>query len=901
MKPQPAAADDAQAASTAVDLFVKGGQAAGLPISDTEAEVVKQIVTCGLNGTAIGSCVRNAAVAAAIQQIGAGNDVAGATACLLGGKPATTCVNEAVVKGLPEEARPMVSCMMAGKSNVADCSKKFVEGMIVDKVPAEFRPAATCIIETGNAANCSKDLIIQQVTSRLPPDVRDQANTIVNCLGGNNPQGCIASASTPEQIKPLVACATASNANVGQCMADFAAKDMPDGVAKSMVGCIGEGADFGKCAAQKGITSAADLAKSQISKAQQDAIQKALDTIDKLRPDADYTIEAGRNGNATIKNILMVADGIKKRDWYEFTMGAGPEIIKIAGGVILSVFLTPAVAGVLGPALEAMVNNDVAAANRALEAAGKGDAVGFAQTVFEWYENSFIDKPCALAGDSKARDTICGGLSDAIKFISNSGGDLAKKLLGAGKDVLEWIGVWGTVDDVATFGWNKLKGAVATVGHILGIGSDEWKAPADCAAPGRESPSDYLANHFLTCLPRAAAFAVAGGRADTAKITADCNSYFGRCVDPKQKGSVTDMCSRMSATLANLTGQVSGGITTTAQFYADSGIGMANLASAAYEQWQSSGGVVGDLCAADFWKSYEQVYADKCAAFVNGPFPLAPTSSIGGVCPSMPTSANASRQACIASLRAASAARKGQIAGPNSDFCKQQKDWIAQHPCTVENAGKPIALPDGRQIASVKIDCPPAVRKTMPGTMDGPAAFKPKPLKRQTPPFGHSGPADEAKRLTPPGSPRAGGVVTVPLKRGPSAMDVLGDSISDNGLNNVAGNAGGPGLTRFPNSRGGPAGTRTSMPSARNNPGGGVNAPKGKPQDNGGSGGYGTTDGRTGNAPITGGGKPITSNRPKDVGGIKPTHGGSTKPAAQPDDRIDYGVCCARSDDLHVH
>ena len=108
-RPEAARADDAQAAGVAVDLFVRGSQVAGLPISETEAEVVKQIVTCGLNGTEIGSCVRNMAVAVALKELGAGNDVAGAASCLISGKPAVACVNEAVVKGLPEAAQPMVS------------------------------------------------------------------------------------------------------------------------------------------------------------------------------------------------------------------------------------------------------------------------------------------------------------------------------------------------------------------------------------------------------------------------------------------------------------------------------------------------------------------------------------------------------------------------------------------------------------------------------------------------------------------------------------------------------------------------------------------------------------------------------------------------------------------------
>ena len=865
-RPEPARANDADTANVAVDLFVRGSQYAGLPLTTTEAEIVKQIVICGLSGTETGSCVRNIAVATAMKQLGTSPDMTTATNCLLDGKPAKACVDAVVVGHLPEEARPMVSCMISGQDNIADCAKKFAEAAIINKVPEDFRPAATCIIETGNAATCAKNLIIQQVTTQLPPDMRDQANTIVNCLGSGNPQSCIASAAAPEQIKPLVACATAANANVGQCMADFAAKDLPDGVAKDMVGCIGQGADFGKCAAQKGIAGAADVAQSQISKAQQDAIQNALALIDRLRPDAPYTIEPGRNGNATIKNILMVADGIKRGDWLEFTTGAGPELVKIAGSVILSIFLTPALAGVLNPAWEAMVNNDVAAAQRALDAASKGDAVAFAQTVFEWYENSFIDKPCALIGSGA--DGACQAMSNTIKMISDSGADLAKKLLAMGKDVLEWLGIWGTIDDVATFGWNTLKDTVTKVGQILGIGSDEWKAPADCASPSRESPSDYLANHVLACLPKTASAAVSGRNADTTKLTADCNAYFNRCTDPKKRGSVAEMCSAMSGSLSNMTSKVSDSMAATAKAYTDSGIGMAIIANEANKDWLSSGGVSGDLCAADFWKANQYSYAAKCAAFVNGAFPLAPTNTAAGAtnaCPALPTASgnSAQQQACIAALNAASAAQKSAMAGPNSDLCKQQKQYVADHPCTVEtrtmtvpgsgmkfNEIKNIKCSGGtRAIGSALLEIPklPDVggvpRKKKPRTLTTMPGYRDRSYRPDVAPL-------QARRMPNHGSR--------------SAMDTLGDTILNNGLNNVAGSAGGPALSHIPNSRSAPSGTR-SVPNTR-------------------------------------AGRPLaTNNRPGNIGSIRPRNGGNTKPASQPDDLTNYGGCaCDQKDDNHV-
>lgn len=686
LNPRPAKATDADTASVAVDIFVEAGSKAGLPINKQEAEIVKQIVTCGVAGTPAGDCVRNTVVAMVLKQVGA----------------------------IPAEAQPLVSCMVSGQGNIADCTKKFAEGLIINKVPSDFQPAATCIIESGDAKKCATNFVVQQITKQLnlSPADKDTADKIVGCLGSSQPAaGCVVGALVPKEIAPLVECVK-NGGNVGSCAVTFASNQLPPGVAKDMIGCMDQ-PNFAKCAADKGVSNAQDAVASQISPAARKAIQDALNTIDRLRPDAPITIDAGVSSDnvATLQNILKVARGIKDGDWSEVVLGAGPELAIVASNIILSVFLTPALASALGPAVDAMIHNDAAAAQLALQAVSKGDAIGLAQVAFTWYETQFIDKPCALLGDNDVKNTICGGLSDAIKFISDSGGDLAKKLLDVGKDVLQWLGVWGTVDDVATFTWNTLKGAVETLGHFFGIGSDddEWKPAADC---GSLSPASYFADNYLSCVTKATDTAAGNnGKVDTSQLDQACVAKFNSCTAPKNRAAVTKACGAMAASLDNLAKQVSDGMQTAADVYTKFG-GPAKYVNDAskFAESEQYGPASRDFCDPNFWDAAtKQHYAGECSSFVRKQFPLPKPASMGGpACAALPTYNSGATKACLDKLNAsldASAAKGLTLTGPNSDYCKKQKDWIALHPCETVVVGKPILIPGGGQIDDIKIVC----------------------------------------------------------------------------------------------------------------------------------------------------------------------------------------------------
>lgn len=734
LAPQAAKAGDAETAEVAVEIFVKGAQISGLPLSDQEAAIVKQIVTCGLAGTSVADCARNVAVATVLKQAGINNnDVSSAANCLLSGTRASTCLTNTIVAQLPAQAQPMASCVISGQGNVADCTRKFAEAVILDKVPADFRPVAQCMINTQDAKKCGTDFVVQKVASSLPPEIRDQATAIVNCLG-SAPQAanCVASAAAPDEIKPLVACATRPGANVGQCAAEFATQNLPagtPGVAKDLVGCLADPAGFTKCAEQKGIANARDMANSQLSEASKKAIDAALKTIEKLKPDAPMAnLDAGisRDNIATVKNIMAVAQGIKEGNWPKVVFGAGQELAIVASNIILSFFLTPAVASALGPAVAAMIHNDAAAIQMALKEIANGNPVGLAQVIFKWYETAFIDKPCALLGDSDAKEKICGGLSDAINIIAEAGGDLAKKILGLGKDALEWLGVWGLADDLATGVWNVLKDAVNTVGKFIGLGDDDddFKPRNDCG-----SPADYYANNYLSCLPKATD-AASGGNLDTGALDSACNAHFNRCVVPKNRGSVAQACGAMSASLRNLSQQVSGGMQSAADVYTSMG-GPAAFAEQVYQDLPKNLGDAEDMCKPSFWSDWQQQYATKCAAFVESRFP--PKRGAAGPPNScaVPLAANtyASRKACLNSLNANAA--KASLAGPNGDYCKKARDRqaaeIAASPCKIVRAGAPIPIPGhSKPLEDIRLDCGESYRQIPSGRVPADGLITPR-------------------------------------------------------------------------------------------------------------------------------------------------------------------------------
>jgi hypothetical protein len=114
----PRTASAVDAVDLAVDAFVAGGAAIGVPISPTEANLVKPLVRCIADGKPVVDCTKEMVIAQLPRE---SQDLA---RCVSGGSNVAKCVENEAFKRLPPQSQELAKCV-AGGSDVADCGKKF--------------------------------------------------------------------------------------------------------------------------------------------------------------------------------------------------------------------------------------------------------------------------------------------------------------------------------------------------------------------------------------------------------------------------------------------------------------------------------------------------------------------------------------------------------------------------------------------------------------------------------------------------------------------------------------------------------------------------------------------------------------------------------------------------------
>ena len=701
-------------AATTMQVFVAIANLAGAPIPKEAVPVMQGMVSCALAGTSLPDCVKNIAISTALSEIaksgGADPAVAGivseAVHCLTGGNAAQVCLTNAAVKQLPPEAQPLASCI-GGGGNLGTCAERAALTVATQQLganlPPEVASTVQCVIGGGNLASCASSLVTNEVNQALkaanaPPEVTQAVNGMVNCVNGGGNAGDCAKSVAIDSIpagpaKDMASCLKAPGANAQTCVANLAAKNISDPTASAVVGCMGQssGDQVQKCIASHAKEALGDAA----SQAAQQALVAAANTIANLQ--LDQPIQAPPKfpeQPAILQNILSVANGIQQGNWLLVVKGVGPEAAEVAGKIILSVFLTPALASVLSPVVDSMIQNDVNAFTNAVTDLGKGDAVGVAQDIFKWYETQYIQAPCALMPDGGFRNSVCNGLATAINWVANAGGDLAKDILGVGKDILKAIGLWDPVDDVATTLWKGLTSAIDDVGHFLGIGRNETKV----VCVGFPSPSDYFANHVLSsCLSSATANAAASTPAsmrqsDVSAVVGQCTSLYNLCATTEEaKQAVQANCGKMGSALGQMASSTAGGLRQAASRYAQTGIAI--FAAKKYAEYKKKGNAE-DICSTGFWSANLGEFAAGCAAAVGAPLQM-PSGPYA--CPIRPTY-DAVTQACITTLNNSSYLTNA-VAGPNSALCKKFEQDALKNPCQFTTKTS-IVLPSGQVIAT---------------------------------------------------------------------------------------------------------------------------------------------------------------------------------------------------------
>jgi hypothetical protein len=697
---------------------------AGVPALPPEAvPIVTGMVSCASSGTPVGTCATNIAISTALNQLGTSNAlgdntalVTAAASCLTSGQPAGGCIASLAASQLPDEAKPLITCIGAG-GNIGDCAEKAALTVAQQQLGANLPPQAqqmvSCVVGGTSVASCASALAQSTADQALkasgaPAAVVSAVDGMVSCVAAGGSAGdCVKNVAIanipPGSAQDFANCLNQKNASAQGCAATLASNNISDPTAKALVGCMGNtsGDAAQKCIATNASSALGNLAQQQAQQALSTAIQTATTAIANLQINSPLQNPPKfPTEPAVLANLMQVAKGIQDGNWLEVVAGVGPEAAEIASKVILSVFLTPALSDLLSPVVDSMIQNDVNAFTNGVNDLSKGNPVGVAEDIFKWYETQYIQAPCALMPSGDVSNAICNGLAASINWVADEGGDIAKDILGVGESILKDLGIWNFVDGAATTVWNDFTSIISDIGHFLGLGGDEQP---DVVCINFPTPASYFSTNVLgACLNAAASNAASPNPASTtASVTAQCTGLYARCATSK---AASDAVTKNCTSMANALNQAAN---TTAAALKTAASGFAQTAIAAFVAKTNSQNLKKDpsdtsVCDANFWSlpnpgggSNLGNLAGSCAAAIGGLFKLpantCPASTIN------PTY-DALTQACITAISNApqtSTNNSYSAAGPTSALCKQV---TAVSPCSRQEqvgwAGMVINVPD---------------------------------------------------------------------------------------------------------------------------------------------------------------------------------------------------------------
>jgi hypothetical protein len=673
---------------------------AGVPPLPAEAvPVVTGMVSCAAAGTPVGTCATNIAISTALTQLGGSGtlgDSSGlataAAGCITGGGSAASCVAQLAASQLPAEAQPLVTCIGAG-GNIGDCAEKAALTVAQQQLGANLPPQAqqmvTCVIGGQSVASCAST--IAQTTadqalkaSGAPATVVTAVDGMVSCVAkGGNAGDCaknVAVASIPAgPAHDFATCLNQPNASAQGCAATLASQSIKDPTAAALVGCMGNttGDKAQQCIATKASSALGTLAQQQAQQGLATAIQTATTAINNLQINAPIQDPPKfPTEPAVLANLMQVAKGIQDGNWLEVVAGVGPEAAEIAGKIILSVFLTPALSDLLSPVVDSMIQNDVNAFTNGLTDLSKGDAVGVAEDIFKWYETQFIQAPCALMPSGDVSNAICNGLAASINWVATEGGDIAKDILNVGEGILKDLGVWNFVDGTVTTVWNDFTSVIKDIGHFLGLGSSD---PPNVVCIGFPTPASYFATNVLSaCLNAAASNAASSSPTSVVGgVAAQCKGVYDQCATtPAAHTAVTNNCTSMGNALAQAGANTAAALLKAASGFAQTAIPA--FVAKTNSQYLKASATDTTICDANFWNDPNPTggsnlgnLADSCAKAVGALFQLP-----ANTCPrtTVNPTYDALTQACMTAISQSpqfSTNASSGAAGPNSPLCKQ--------------------------------------------------------------------------------------------------------------------------------------------------------------------------------------------------------------------------------------
>jgi hypothetical protein len=253
-----------------------------------------------------------------------------------------------------------------------------------------------CAISGKTVVNCARDELVRT----LP----EQARPFANCLvAGKSPEECGRSEVTRRLLEQLP----------------------PE--AKGLATCIARDADVVGC----GKKFALDQAQAT-----------AFNTLGALKVSASRDLGGPVPG--PLQNIIGIAEGIRDDDWPKVIRHGGTEAAKIAGKILMRVFIhPPELAALLDPAVDAIIENRVDLAARFFSAAKNRDEKAAAGVAVEAliFLNLPVAQVCGLIPDGGFKEITCGTAGKIIKVFAGVGSDAADTAVGIGRDLANALGI----------------------------------------------------------------------------------------------------------------------------------------------------------------------------------------------------------------------------------------------------------------------------------------------------------------------------------------------------------------------------------------------------------------------------------------------------------------------------
>lgn len=302
------------------------------------------------------------------------------------------------------------------------------------------------VLTSGSAARADEyDIAVQAFSEvagnaagiKITQDERQFITPLARCLGHGGKVGdCAAQALVaplPPDAQAFTKCMVLDREPIGKCAVRGVVHDLPENV-RDAISCLESGDSALNCGIAKLPESVQPLAKCLAkasdptdcgkryveTQAEQGAIQ-AFDTIT-----GEANAFAGEV-KGPISNIIGVATGIAQNDWVKVIANGGSALAKVAGHIVLAVFLTPVGADALGPVVDYAVDNRVDLVSGIIKAARVGDVGSIAQILVEANLGYSAGAVCAMIDGGvpvtgPIKTAVCGAIGDVIAAV----GGLAK-------------------------------------------------------------------------------------------------------------------------------------------------------------------------------------------------------------------------------------------------------------------------------------------------------------------------------------------------------------------------------------------------------------------------------------------------------------------------------------------